>query len=159
MIRKATEKDRNNFKLLWAEFLIDANKLGSDMLPTEKNLQVMLNAFDNYVSGALDGVVVIAFSDDDKPIGAAMCGELNKESMFDSAFGRGASQWGHYVREEYRNAGIAAKMNTLAFRNIKKLGFDVVIGPVLESNVSSMKTAMRVGAVPVAQMMLVNLKE
>lgn len=157
MMRKATAEDREAFSVLWAEFLRDANKLGSDILPTVRNLQTMMRIFDAYVEGSLSGVVVMAFLDSGEPIGAAMAGEMSLVQNFDSSLGRIAAVWGHYVRESHRGDGVALKMDVTGAGHLRELGFDVATAPVLDCNPASMKTSKNAGAEIHSSVILVRL--
>ena len=87
-----------------------------------------------------------------------MAGATENRQLFDSSFGRIATAWGHYVREGYRDRGWALKLNEKVSRNLRSKGFDVAVGPVLQSNAASMKTSEKIGAEHWANVMLVRLK-
>lgn len=140
MIRAATAEDRSQFEVLWAEFLRDANKAGADVIPNLRNLSTMMNFFDLYVSGGLDGVVLISIGAIGQPTGVTMSGEPQRPQAFDSEFGRIANGWGTYVREAYRGEGVSRLLREEMCDRCRELGFDVVFGFIAFSNEASMES-------------------
>lgn len=145
MIRKACPNDRGDFMVLWAEFLHDAHKAGSEVLPTPRNLQISLRLFDLYTMGELEGVVLIARDEDEKLIGVTMSGEPMRGQLFDCAWGRVATGWGTYVREAFRGDGWSRKLRKAMAKACKNMGFDVVAGPIAFTNTASLESCKKLG--------------
>ena len=122
-IRNATLEDRDLFLQMWMELLMDVEKLGGEIVPNQKAAEAGGRLFDDYVSGEFDGIVL--FADD---VGLLMWGELAKEPLFDSRFGRLAQGWGTYVRREARMEGVASTLRMEGRRQLKELGFDGISG-------------------------------
>lgn len=141
-IRRATPDDRELFLSLWGEFAGDIRENGYELLWTDRTRDFFGRLFDSYVSGELDGVVLLAGSD-----GALIWGEVSKEPPYDTAFGRIAYSWGSYLRKPLRRRHISSQMRAIAIKELRYMGFDSILGAARKNNVAGYQSALKTGFV------------
>ena len=123
-VRRAKPQDRKLFLKLYKEHLESVQYEPGRALPTERNLEVIGRVFDSYVSGELDGVVLLVAQD-----AMLMHGEQG-EPLLETNLGRTATGWGIYVRENLRGRGVIQKMYKRSKTLLREMGFDHVYGCV-----------------------------
>jgi hypothetical protein len=141
-IRHATPEDRELFLSLWGEFAGDIRENGYELLWTDRTRDFFGRLFDSYVSGELDGVVLLAGAD-----GALIWGEVSKEPPYDTAFGRIAYSWGSYLRKLLRRMHISSQMRAIAIGELRDMGFDSILGAARKNNVAGYQSALKTGFV------------
>lgn len=146
MIRTATEQDFDTVQVLWAEYLRDAHKDGSEVLPTPRNLRVYMRLFDAYMTGELDGGALIA-EVDEEPVGILLGGEMTRGQALDLDQGRVATMCGLYVRESHRGTGLPMELAKAGAKLAKGLGFETMATTIPVTNAASLRAAEKVGLV------------
>lgn len=127
-VRKAKPTDHGLFSKLWLKMLEAQHEAGSTILPNDHNLEVALQLFNAYVDGDLDGVVLFV-----SDVGVLMWGDL--ASPYELSIGkRAAYGYGHYVDTEHRGKGIFDSMLGAAMKQLKDMGFDIVLGSTMEKD-------------------------
>lgn len=139
-IRHATAEDRSLFMELWKEFALDIRGNGYELLWTPRTEAFFGGLFDAYLSKDLDGVVLLAGSD-----GALIWGEIGKEPLFDTTFGRIANGFGTYVRRSLRGIGLSRRMREIAAADLYAMGFDCVLGAARHENVAGYESSLAFG--------------
>lgn len=141
-IRHATAGDRDLFLALWCEFALDIQENGYELRWTPRTEAFFGSLFDAYVSGTLDGVVLLAGTD-----GALIWGEIGKEPLFDTSFGRIANGFGTYLRRSLRGLGLSTRMRDVAASRLRELGFDCVLGAARHENRAGYESSLSFGFV------------
>ena len=137
-VRKATMRDSGLFKKLWLKMMEEQHAAGSLVLPNEANLAVMVNLFEKYVTDELDGVVLFVSN-----VGVLMYGDMGHP--FELSVGdRVAFGWGQFVAEENRGKGVLDKMVEEAFKQLKIMGFDVMLGNTMVKDIHGAEAFARV---------------
>lgn len=146
---KDNDLDRGLFATLWKEFLEDQFAKGSHIRPTDENVKVFLNIYDNYLSGKFAGVVLFVGLD-------AVCMMGDTGNVFDSTYGKIAKGWGTYVRPNKRGQGISKRLREAGYNKLREMGFDNVFGDLLLGNTEGEKS---IKWEPYATLGRVSLKE
>lgn len=139
-IRNAVAEDRELFLSLWSEFARDIRGNGYELIWTDRTERFFGRLFDSYVSRELDGVVLLAGSD-----GALIWGEIGKEPLFDTTFGRIANGFGTFIRSEFRGIGLSTRMRQMAARQLCEMGFDSVVGAARHENAAGYGSSLAFG--------------
>lgn len=143
MIRLATPEDEGVFRMLWMEYLEEAAKNPAvDLLPTEKNLEVLVGIFRGYVTAEQRGSVLMAW--DGEPQGVIMWGEL--PTGLDSKYGDFFVGWGTYVRPRHRDTGVSKALREMAALHCKQLGAQRIVGSIPDDNKPSRTGFVSMGA-------------
>ena len=142
----AAPRDRGAFSLLWAEYLAEHEKLGSDIRATDRSLEFFEALFDAYVRGALRGVVLVARWYD-KPVAVLMWGEL-PQSAFDRVNEDVANGWGAYTSPDYRRQGVSRRLRSRAIEEMVKQGITTVMGTVILTNLAGVESSRDIGFKP-----------
>lgn len=154
MIRKATIQDAGLFLSLWSDHIAELLDLGGDILPTEKSMAVFLEYFAAYVTGQLDGVVLI------DPDGAVlMWGETAKDQRLDTVTGPSAQGWGTYVAPNLRRKGISKQMREMGLKELREKGFRHLIGVVSVENEAGLRSSLALGMKPTFTLVSMDLSE
>lgn len=141
-IRHATAGDRDLFMTLWREFALDIQGNGYELRWTPRTESFFCTLFDAYVSESLDGVVLLAGTD-----GALIWGEIGKEPLFDTSFGRIANGFGTYLRRSLRGLGLSTRMREIAAARLSEMGFDCVLGAARHENRAGYESSLSFGFV------------
>lgn len=121
-VRRAKPQDRKLFLKLYKEYLEELKDAHGSPLPSERNLEIIGRIFDSYVSGELDGVVLLVAQD-----AMVLHGEQGAP-LFETNLGRIATGWGAYVREELRGQGVSQAMYKRSKKLLRSMGFDHLVG-------------------------------
>lgn len=141
MIRAAEIGDELQFRILFTEYLEDQLERGNDLVPDQKTMDFLTGMFEQYVTKALDGVVLLA---DD--VGILMWGEMGKISPITNRYGRVAQGWGTYVRKDFREQGLSKRLRAIAMMELREMGFDAVMGAILvNASEAAEKSATKIG--------------
>jgi len=116
-IYEATMRNRGLFKRLWLEHLKTENGRGNHLLPTETNVGIYTNVFDNIVSGRMAGVVLLMGEE-----GVLMAGEVGT-NPFESTKGKVATIFGLYGK----NDEVAKRLWDKAAELLSEQGFKAAI--------------------------------
>jgi len=127
-IREAQIGDELVFNMLFLEYLEDQYKRGNDLVPDEKTMDFITGIFEQYVTGTLDGIVLLA---DEEAV--LMWGEAGPP-VVTNRHGRVAQGWGTYVRAGSRGVGLSSRLRTTAKLRLKEMGFDAVLAAVLKDS-------------------------
>jgi GNAT superfamily N-acetyltransferase len=144
-IRQAKLSDRQTFLNLWKEYLLDREKSGGTVLPSDDNLLAYLGLFESYIAGSLFGFTLLA-TEDGQVIGLGMGGEVPENGLrIETKLGRTITTWGVYVLPEYRQKGIAKTMQDRANTIAAGLGFDTVLSYLVAGEPVSKANALNWG--------------
>jgi len=135
MFRDARRADLPEFIQLWTDFIEELAQVGGEFVADEGTLRDVRNLFDAYVSGALDGLVVLYEPPGEGLQGVGFIGETRGDAAIrDSRFGKMAHTWGLYIRPAHRKKKIGYHLQMNIGRKLKTLGFDTVGATILDDN-------------------------
>jgi ribosomal protein S18 acetylase RimI-like enzyme len=146
-IRIATADHKPTFFHLWKAFMQINEKIGSDILATEKSLAVYKALFDAYVSGSVIGVAILAY-DDKQACGALLNGQGAPCLPFDFRDVQRSTGWGTYVDRSHYRKGIGKMMCDRAAEVLKRKGIDEVYDYTLVSNPAGVGILKAIGSEP-----------
>ena len=152
-VRKAKPQDRKLFLRLYKEYLEETVDTPGAILPTDENLILYGNIFDSYVSGELQGVVLLIAQD-----AFLIHGELGP-AVFETNLGRVANGMGTYVREELRGKGASQAMFKRSKRLLREMGFDTLVGGVDAERGGGRKATEKAGFKVASYVTYLNLHE
>ena len=120
-VRLATNADRGSFIELWAEYLPEVEKIGSEVAATPRSLEAHLRLFDAMQADQVDGFVMLD--------GALRGGQMVVKVVgFDLRFGKTAQSLGTYVRPSHRGQGIALALYEASLEELRRRGFKAMFG-------------------------------
>lgn len=126
-VREAKLRDKGLFRKLWSQLLEDQYEKGSQVLPSENNLDIYEVIFEKYVSGEFPGVVLFVAED-----AVLMWGHTGQEAL--ETKDKIATGWGTYVGPKLRGKGASKELRKVACEKLKELGFEIVMGTTLTGN-------------------------
>ncbi len=127
-VRKATKRDLWLFKKLWMKMLEEQAAKGSLIKVSEHNVDVAATIFEAYTEGDLEGVVLFV-----SEVGVLLYGDM--AGPYELSVGKKiAYGFGQYVSPEYRGRGVLDLMIAEAFKQLRLMGFDVLLGSTLEKD-------------------------
>lgn len=144
----ATPEDREDFRTLWSEYLLEHEKLGSDIMATPRSLGFFMQLFDSYVSGSLLGIALLARKGGE-PVGALIWGAL-PPAPFDRVDEGVVCGWGAYTVPSYRRQGISRALRRRAIMDLYEGGATTVIGSALLTNTPGVESSRNVGFEPIS---------
>ena len=160
MFRDARKQDLPEFIQLWTEFIEELALVGGEFVADENTLRDVRNLFDAYVSGALNGLVVLYEPPGGGPQGVGFIGETRgTPAIRGSTTGRVAHGWGIYIRPAHRKLHIAKALQENIGRKLIKLRFDTVSYTILTDNQAGVASAECVGMKPHAVVYHQRLKD
>ncbi len=132
-VRKGTMRDIGLFRILWMKLLEEQVAKGSLIKANEHNLAVAAQLFEAYVGEDFDGVVLFV-----SDVGCLMYGDMT--TPYELSPGKKVAYgFGQYVAPEHRGRGILDKMMAEAFKQLRRMGFDVMFGNTLEKDTHGQK--------------------
>ena len=152
-VRTAIEDDEELFLGLWEELIADQERLGNDILLTQRTMDFFAHMFRSYVQGIIEGVVVFGAFDN----AVLMWGKAG-ELPWDSRLGKWANGWGTYVRPEYQKQGWSKKIREEGKRHLRLMGFETLLGGPFHKNDIGRESWIRFGARPHQELLLVDLR-
>ena len=134
-VRSAKEGDEKLFEKLWGEFLKEADLMIAD---TERNLDMFVNVFHNYVTGEIPGVCLFVAEDAVLLWGGGGIG-------FDLIYGNAAQGWGTYVRPARQGEGISRALRSRARELLVEMDFTHVLGSAKADDEKSVESCRALG--------------
>ena len=128
-VREAKPRDVGLFKKLWRKYMEQQQDLGSPILASDSNLELMTKFFDAYVDpeSSVDGVVLFIAD-----VAVIMWGDTG--SYFETSYGKTAYGWGIYVESEHRGKGMSKMLYEEMFKRLREKGFEHWTGSLLDGN-------------------------
>jgi len=136
-VRHAQTSDYGAFIGLWEAFLKEREAHGSAMICSEELLRYATDLFYRITMGRTPGVCLIA-----PQKGVNLWGP---ELPFPTRYGRTLIAQGTFVREEFRQKGLAWKLYEEGLASARAQGFDAVLSSVDAGNTLSERNAGMVG--------------
>ena len=140
-VREAKPRDIGLFKKLWREFLIEQQQMGSVVVgDSDRNLEIFTNIFRMYVDpdvpedAKYDGIVLFI-----SEVAVMMAGDPGTNIEMSIAH-KPANVWGLYVVPDQRGKALGLKLYQDGFKRLKEMGFDLVMGEVVDGNTYSIAT-------------------
>lgn len=133
-------RDEAQLKPLMWEFLQANYERGGEMIPNEKNVELMVAIALKHAEQAQPCLVATVPNPgwiDRRIIAYVTWAEV--ESPFDSRWPKTMNAYGTYTVPEYRSQGIAAKLRRKAFAMAKAMGIQRIVGPVHAVNKRGME--------------------
>jgi GNAT superfamily N-acetyltransferase len=138
--RHATQGDTKEFLRLWLEMLKEHHSLGSEILPTERNLFIYGFILNKYLAEPSKGVALVA-EYQGALVGVLMWGDA--ESPFELAGGPLAQGWGTYVHPEARRHHVGARLRHQGLDELRGRGFKKLSGTSAVGNEAGFESASR----------------
>jgi GNAT superfamily N-acetyltransferase len=142
-IRSAEHHELEDALLLWLAMLGENHEIGGEILPSKQNIDVYRGIMSAYLTGAAQGVVLVAEREGDL-VGVLVWGE-GGANPFETRWGRCAMGWGVYVRPGARGLGLSTALRTEGRRMLRDMGFDSVLGSAVDANMVGIASALNTG--------------
>jgi GNAT superfamily N-acetyltransferase len=152
VIRAATADDRGQFIALWAEHLKEGEQAGDFRRASARTMTFYLALFDCYVSGALEGIVLLH-----ERGGVLLWGE-QPASAFDTPGDKIAVGYGTYVVPEARGVGVGSELHEAAWAWVRAHGFTHWLGGYRTGNAAGMALCEARGGRPIEIVMLAEVQ-
>lgn len=136
---KANSADRDHFLALCWDYMVEVHGQGCSILPTDHNLRLYRELFDDYTRGTLPGVCAFwqpQLGHD--PVGFVLVGAERSTSVWDTEQppngGKRATLWGVYIRPTHRTARAGFLVELSCEETLKAQGFTEVSTAVNSGN-------------------------
>lgn len=145
-ILDVTDATRLSFRLLWAEFLAEHEKLGSDTKATNRSLAAYDDLVTAYIRRQLPGVALLARMDG-RFVGALLWGSSGPIPL-DRVNESVVAGWGSYTQPDYRRHGVSDALRREAALRLHEMGIETVYGSAVLSNVAGVEASRKIGFRP-----------
>jgi len=134
-IRPATPADRDVALELICEYLLYMQRMGSEVVPSNRTLSFYGGVFDAYVNGHEEGAVLVADAHG-KIVGLTMAGHT---MPFDTVYGKTATGWFTYVTADTRGHGTGTLLRSHLRDSLRTLGYRAIAAGYHTWNASSQR--------------------
>lgn len=143
VVRSARHDELEDVLLLWLAMLGENFQIGGEIMPTPHNLDIYRGLMSAYLTGAAEGVVLVA-EQDERLVGVLLWGQ-GGDNPFDTRWGRCAMGWGVYVRPGARGTGLSTALRLEGRALLYGMGFDSVLGSAVDTNVAGIASGLGSG--------------
>jgi len=126
-VRVADSRDLPRLTKLASNHMCEMALKGYDVLPTEKNLDIYMETYENWIIDGGTGVVVVSQDGDDL---VGFCSAGGFPGGFETVYGKTAYTCGLFVNEDKRDGSLARAMDSLVRLKLNELGFKTLVGNV-----------------------------
>lgn len=160
-LRLATLTDLPILVGMMRSYLREQQAEGCTVRFTTRSLDAYRDLARRYLSGQLDGVIVVAeeASRVGEVVALAMAGEPGVPPMLDNTLGRQANVWLVWVDPAYRKTGLALSMLSWGRPYLVGMGFETATMTVREGNDLGERLTLAYGAAPSERMYHFRLEE
>jgi GNAT superfamily N-acetyltransferase len=149
--RLATMADLETVIVMLRSYLREQQMGGSPVLFTRQTLDVYRDMARCYLSGLMEGLVVLA-EDEGEVVGFALSGEEMAPPALETDLGRMAQVWLVWVDPTYRKTGAALGMLSWGRPHLLERGFERACMCIRKGNDLGEKLTLSYGARPVERM-------
>ena len=145
-IRPAHEADREEFAELWGTYQNELAGMSGNLDSADASWKMHMALFDEYQSGRLPGVALMAF-DGGGTLGVALWGGMAGSAVM-SVSESVVYGWGVYTVPEHRKNGISTALRERAIVDLADMGVQRAVGVVLLDNIAGCESSRENGFVP-----------
>lgn len=139
MIRPAIQADRPALEALLGLYLEES---GGDIVACPENVAACLEILDSYIDRQAAGAALVA-EEGGRVVAFTLAGEF--PCRFLTHHGRAAMGWGTFVLPDNRRRGLAGNLRDRLDQELRRQGFDVVLGGYAPSNVAAQASVEGIG--------------